>query len=674
MILNNETAEVSPPPRIEFRIGNLTFDMLKRDPRLWLLALRRRWWLLLLLPALTTTLALIYLLSRPPQYESRAVLLRQVPRDYKDNGLPEGFSQLQMVDIINLIRRHGNMTKTLSRLQLDWSLQALYQHTEVRQPAKQSNIIYLSAQASTPELAANIANTLTNVFLDDYRALLRSNLTALQEANATNRQKLQTALSEQQNSYLALLQENKMIAFSEVSNSLQLQIQTIESTLLQQASQYETYASQLAMLQQRLSETEPQIKRTEEVSTAQQTELEAKKLELVTKLQTYTEENPIIQKLREEIRLKTEELAKNGDQTSTKIIFGDNPIYTTLLAEVTKLEAAITGNRKSMEYYRKELEKLQKRREELSRLQPRVIALEDQIDATKRSLDRLDEAQRLLDMFLQRSYSDVSVTEDAIVPDRPVGRGRVFITAAAAGGGFLLAMFILLLIELFNLTIRSKTDLSEALHLEVIGVLPERTPKNRVDFYSALQSMVASCDATLAGAERPAVVMIGTLSQKDWDEGLFNEILEVLAIKDINFLRIRSGEEPSSTECRYLLNDYLYGLADTPPRPEKTQHLFFKLDDLAFIAPPTPARLLELRSAFQDYDVILWELFEYQSNPQLFQQLSAVADLVVLPATYGKTGKIATAGCRNALQKAAEHAVIGGLLYNIESKYYHWVN
>ena len=442
--------------------------------------------------------------------------------------------------------------------------------------------------------------------------------------------------------------------------------------------------TQLDALQKKYDDLEVQLQTTPKIvelyseqNISSDRKLADLKLELSSLRQRYTDNNPIVEKQKTLIKALEDSIRENkADDGKVKVVNGRNAEYINLSNEQHKIKAERTALKSTIATYTETLAKLKERRDKLDLLAPSLNLLEDQINQKRNLLLKQEALTKELQLFLDRSFTDVTIQETATVPTDPLPRRRPLFfllglfLGAVLSGGFVLGK------EFINLSVRSKVDIEDALHIPALGIIPHFDHHCRADFYSALQGAVNQAEELLRGVEKtPAIIAIAPALQEDLSTNILNEFCEILKVKrDASYRIIRvAPEEQTSSSARYLVNDFLYGFTDTLPEPGKDQVLYFKLDDLAFISPPEEERIGQLRNTLQQFDLVIWELFEFELHRQLYSEICKSADLTVIPMRYGRTSKWQI--YQTLLQlNTCKVQRIAGLLYDVENKIYRKVS
>ena len=666
----NETPAVQPGRQ---RIS----DLFRRDLIFWFTALLHRWWLLISLPLLSGILfSSARSILAPKAYSASTALVRQVA-DVRSGALPTGYVSTQFNVILNMILSRANLNETSRRLKLNYTHEQLFRTISIRQASRNSNYFFITATTRNPKLSADIANTLSEVFLEDYKKFIRTNIEQICESSIRSRNSLQKELDDLLSRKKRLYDENNISSLTreQATNAQRIIIQ--EDRLLHAETQLDALQKKYDDLEVQLQTTPKIVELYSEQNISSDRKLADLKLELSSLRQRYTDNNPIVEKQKTLIKALEDSIRENkADDGKVKVVNGRNAEYINLSNEQHKIKAERTALKSTIATYTETLAKLKERRDKLDLLAPSLNLLEDQINQKRNLLLKQEALTKELQLFLDRSFTDVTIQETATVPTDPLPRRRPLFfllglfLGAVLSGGFVLGK------EFINLSVRSKVDIEDALHIPALGIIPHFDHHCRADFYSALQGAVNQAEELLRGVEKtPAIIAIAPALQEDLSTNILNEFCEILKVKrDVSYRIIRvAPEEQTSSSARYLVNDFLYGFTDTLPEPGKDQVLYFKLDDLAFISPPEEERIGQLRNTLQQFDLVIWELFEFELHRQLYSEICKSADLTVIPMRYGRTSKWQI--YQTLLQlNTCKVQRIAGLLYDVENKIYRKVS
>ncbi len=676
---NGGTPEPEAPNRADIPEANggaimLVLNLLKRDFRLWLLALLRGWPWLIAVPTVCGLAVFCYVTFFVPlRFEATCSLFRYELQSMRRSGIPEEYRPVQLSVILNMLRSRANLTATIERLNLNMSPGQLFGMIRVRQPSRNVNYIYVAVKSARPELSAEIANTLSQVFIEDYKLLIRRNLAEVLVTVDRSRKGLVNEIDTLSAQLHDMSTRYNMLSVDEELSKLGAQILDTETRLQRERANANSLSSEISALQVELSKLPPTIVLHEEENTERQSALEAERVKLQQMRQVLTDANPKVQQQIEIIKVMEADLERSGrSNLKNKIISGQNPLYKNISEALQNKTSELVGIRSRLAEYEQTLEKFREQRVTLNKIRPDFVATSDLIEQKKRMLNSIEDTKKSVEIFLERSYSDIMIYEPAVPLSGALPRKRTMLSLTGFALGLAATLGVLLLLEGLNFRVRSRTDVEGALQLELVGAIPELVPDDRARFYSAMQQCVVNLERKLASASRPALMMVAPLNLEDFSVQLQDDLLELLNVRNIRTVVVHSVLSLEGERVNYLLNDYLYGLSDTPPEPDKQGNFYFMLDDMAFLAPPPRDRILALKGKLE-CDWLIWDLFCCSEDAQLFVQLCELADLTLIPLKFAVSDKSQLASGLKELRINGVNNLVA-LLYGVKVKLYSLVS
>ena len=155
--------------------------LFKRDIWCWVNAIQKMWWLFAIFPILFATVTFfIRTMTTTNVYLANCGLIRQEVTDTKSGILPPGYVNVQRSIILNLFKSRAVLEETVKRLSLPYTAEQLYNNITIKSE-KNSDYYFVSASSKDPTIAAALANTLSDVFIEEYKKLIRRNLELLGE-------------------------------------------------------------------------------------------------------------------------------------------------------------------------------------------------------------------------------------------------------------------------------------------------------------------------------------------------------------------------------------------------------------------------------------------------------------------------------------------------------------
>ena len=655
--------------------------LFKRDLWCWVNALQKLWWLFAIFPLLFAVIFFFFrTMTTSSVYVANCGLIRQELTDTRNAVLPPGYVNVQKSIIMNLFKSRSVLEETVKRLSLPYTAEQLFNNIDV-QSEKNSDYFIVSSKSKDPTIAATLSNTLADVFIDEYKKLIRKNLEDLNDSYVRTQNEMEKQQDELNEKLKNLSAENNLTTIdSDVAFNNQ-RLLYIEDQLAKTSATLDSAKQALYELQGELASTDEEIVTHREKSTAAEDELTRAQSTLHSYEQIYAKNNPIliqqrdfVNRLKEAIEKAQQEEDTDNDMNS-KVVVSRNPAYTQLLVSIAAKKAEITALTNDIKLNNDMAVQLRARRELLSRLQPAIRQIEADLAQNKEQMNRTKLQISTIRNFLDRSFSDISIQELAKAPTVPLGRKR----GVWAAIGFVLGTFIASLIlfgsEIFTLTVRSNVDVEDALRIKSLGMIPVLEQAHRANYYSALQTMVTNGELFFSKGSADGGSMLIVLApnkRSDMDEKFREEFCETLKIRmgwKYVIVSPLTEEEFNAKQTPLLINDYLYQFTDEAPKPGKDRTVYFRLDDLSFISPPTDDQIKRIKTAYKSAQVIVWDLFEFELHRQLFAEIARNADLTVIPMKYAQTSKLTVYRILQFM-KAFHVKNIVGLLYQVNNKHY----
>ena len=655
--------------------GMKYLELFRRDVCCWQWALRRHWILLIAFPILGALLFFtVRTLTTSPAYMSRCSLIKQEPVDARFRDYPVGVITPPKLDaVFNIILSRQCLSETLKRLNLKWTVNEFFKKISLDQASKNSNYLFLAVTTHNPQLSAEAANTLAEVFIEHYKKFLRDyGKEPFENLERSNREL--TAELENLQAELKVLMETNKIGFLESErHMIEQRILFTEEQNQKANADVEILAIKLQELEKHLLSTPEKTELYSERSTTREQALTTMRVELAELLQSYTENNPLVIRKKAIVNDLEKSMLENKDDGKDKVVIGKNPEYTEIKTEISKMSAEYKALKNHTAQRAQNLDTLMKRRDQLSRMAPAYTSLQDRIENKKNLLQQKELQARELEMFRERHFTDINIYEHAVPSSQPVGRARIVLTILGFIFGLMVALLYVFGREALDLTIRTKGDLESALNIPLLGVIPKLNTSHRADFYNALQEIIDTVDKEKEiNTDGKGILALAIIEDNARPyEKVLEELLHMIIVKDISYLRIKEAPD-DGCDSALLINDYLYGLIDELPNPGADNTLYFKLDDMAFFSPPDTERLYSI-ATLSHRTLVVWELFSYQKYPQFYARICSTAAMTVLPFQFGITSKKYVRPILDFLRQNEVHSLFG-VIYAIDDKHYQEVN
>jgi capsular polysaccharide biosynthesis protein len=655
-------------------LGGIDIDIFKYDVRVFLVSLRKRLPFLLLIPLAVGFITAAYVFYMPKSWQATCTLFKSTAEAAKEGELSTLRRPLSVDVIKEMVRTKRNMREVISNLKLSMSLQSLYGATNISVAEDNQNMININATSVSARLAAEIANELGKVFLNTYEKM--RNRTIQKRYDYFTRQKIEvmgkiTALQNEKKAYLA---RHKISAAAlEGAKDFQLLSELATKEILAKQKQY-SLKIQLKEYTDQIKKLDPEIKLSYEVTTVDDTAIVLKKNELAVLRHRYTDMNPKVKKLVSEIDTleKKIEADKKVKRPAQKITYGKNWHITNLEDKIFSARTELKGLTAALADYAIQKPKIIAKLADLNKTATVYKEIKRKIDLAYELLRKIDIGVTEMGLALSSNVTDLRIFEKAEPPIYPTVDKRRNFVILGFFLGVILSGIIAVILELIDLTIKSKFDIESVLHISSLGNLPKINEVRLKKFYSAIQVIFARIFNTdIASGRGNVLIAFGDVEGGTGKTFFVKKCIDVFGPMNKRILYISSCNELASGLVKYKINDFIYNgqKIDEDLAEENNDHLYFLLDNYSYIVPITVVQIEEFISNFTEYDFIFWELFDFNKNERLFATVCSVAHSTVIMTKFKKTKKIAAVKCVKYLK---EHNVknIGGIVNSVEKRYF----
>lgn len=318
-----------------------------------------------------------------------------------------------------------------------------------------TNLVKIKFTHADPELAMKVANTLSEVFVNNNfeRATLGS--TRAEDLLAKEIGSLQMKIKQEQETQFNYAKSKNLPLTPDQNGNLELQKLGLLSQQLLTAENERKEAESKYNASKNDPDPYgiPDVQNSERIATLRQriSELKEKRDALLV---VYTKEWPEVKKLDAQIKPIEAELAKAPQEV--------------LAGMKTKYEAAVAKeNSLRRAYDQQKGTTTQQTRDQIE-----MLAMSQELETNKQSLNTLLQRKRDLDVTSKDRSNEVSVTEPARLPKSPVGPPRVrnimiaFLLSLGAGVG------LAFLFDYLDDTVKSIDDVDRYIHLPALALIP----------------------------------------------------------------------------------------------------------------------------------------------------------------------------------------------------------
>jgi len=468
---------------------------------------RRFWWGFFTVLAVVV-LTLAYLFFATPQYTS-SVTIKVNPSSQSSSvsslfseGLPGMGGGSDISTEIELIKSKTNLEQVVKRLDLvniliekDSDLRERFSDEQLLQvtvnkllngdyisvsPIKNTQIVEISVEIFSPELAKNIASTLAQVYNNQLQEYAKRELKVRREFLE---KQLPMAESDLNESILAIRQYKERTGIFNLSTQAEYLLNMF-SKYDSQIDQYEmsvkTTRNSIETIKEKLKETDAEIITSETISINPlvqelRSKLTNAKIDLSSLEEMYPTTDPRIIQKKKIIQETEKELSEEVTQIVSSQQKTDNPLYSQLLADITKNEISLLLAQANLEAVKEARAIYEKRLWELPKIEQELVQLEREKALTEELFTllakRMEEAKIAEASVVGNSY----IVDEAQIPLNISSPNKKLTLAIGGVLGIFLGILVIFIVEYADKTLRSEEEIERLFHnrISIVGRIPK---------------------------------------------------------------------------------------------------------------------------------------------------------------------------------------------------------
>ncbi len=535
------------------------------DPITVLVGFVRRWKLLVTILVVSAILGAIAAMTLGSQtFEAETIVLYMTPEKINapNSRIPPLSTQVQMVKI------NSNLDAVRDKLKLDISLKALREAFQVR-IEKKTSLVYISAQSKSALMAANLANTLRDVFitsqLDLHRGETERELREVETSFSAAENEFKNVDEKIQN----FITDNKII---DLPKDIQIhvdQISAMETQLTNSHNELETIEGQKQNLKDRIETLKEKIAQERADSPATKglgdinirieklrraiyddKQVRKRKVELTRDEQAYERAKELLEKGliaqqdfekkkaeyeasevqavdTEEIKEWRRQLKSLEEQVIPKEENFKSPsqeMLQNLQLKLLDMELQEVSLKKRVFFMNDQIVRLKLRLETLTNLQRQYNTLSKEFSAKEAQKIGLEQQISRLRKEFDSHESGYVVVSNAPVPLQSIKSNKKIFFAAILILGTMIGYVAVLASELMDTTIKSGAELQAKFSRPVVGVIPDIKDSSELwpsgaDFPLIEMFRMIALNVRRETAKKPLVIMV--TSAERWEGKTF---------------------------------------------------------------------------------------------------------------------------------------------------------
>lgn len=585
----------------------------------------------------------------------------KIPTFYKPM---ETSSIMQFITSQNVFGRVAEMMKSSNYV----FTRSMLNNCEVTVGKGRQNIITVTASASTPEAAAAIANAVAEEGVHEYSRRQNSSVRIMIDEREKQKSDITREL-------VVLADRKKQFHSPETGFSPAVELEKLYQEITVLTTKAGEVRMKLSEIEIRLNEVVVRLDMTDEQVPFETTEdntkgvtLDGKKAELSTLQRRYTDENPKVKILKEEIA-EIERKMERGEieKTSSKVVYRKNVLYSELETQKMQLGIDKIAVASALESYEKEIERKRAQITNLLEINEKYSDLVRRENILLEKAAKLDDGISDLEFLISSAVPDIYVFEHAMVPRAPNLRKMqakvaifsiltTFLVAAGFAG-----------VRIGKMRMLDSSEFASVLGIRDLGEIPSSSEVPETMYSSAISAFQQLTSDDFLEYKNLVSMNFGSV---DYEKNM-TEIIGACAIRGLNIFRLKCVPATSQDSTDTLIpeedDEIAQGLISV------SKHLnngvFVYRNEYSLDTAETDLLKFDLSVLNRNYDIVIIESIGKSANYRALVQLSAIVDGVLMFVPFDEVSKVDLLRLVKHI-KASSSAEIGGLLFNIPKSYY----
>ena len=612
--------------------------------------------LILLVTLAALIIAVIFVkIQVVPSWKANCYIIRAPKNMSTPVEMPYLYQTFDINTILETVRTRDVLTDVIQKLELDISPEQLFRQIEV-QRGNRSNVLRFSVSWNDAEISAKVANATAESFISNNTKLLNSATMKIHDYYLEQRHMRIMNIQDLEEQYEQYKAEYGVISIPHETQTKFDQLKEIEIKMIENSLRIKDMDSKIAEMNEKLGDVPEEVIQTWTYTQTDEKNLLALQKDLELLRARYTDENPKVRKVLQEIEeLKTAMQEKKRDIPEA-VTWGPSGLTQVYTIDKSRFEAERQGAIQMNEEYQKEISQIRSTLENLGQVQKDFFEIERQLELNRDILKLVESRLAESKMAMQSNVSDYEILEAAKAPAYPESSRRKLIVVGFSILVFLSLSIFIVIKEILDVHTKSAKDFHEVVRIPLCGILPNEHEVDERVFYRNMQVLVENIVHHTNSLHTP-VICFGSDIRETGKSFIVKECINLLASNNKKILYIDSIIEATPDINVNTLNGRLYGL-DKEIEIDKTDpfihNAYFLVDDSTFTKVLETKSVAEVLKLFDSYDYVIWELFDYEYNIQLFTGICAAADTLVLVARFNRSS-------RNSLHRAVKFIKNRGL-------------
>lgn len=609
-----------------------------------------------------------------PTYKAAAKLIRYDKKISMPRDVPYKFQNFNYHTALQTIRTRKNLREVIKRLNLETTPEKIYSQFEVKR-ARRSDIIEILYTNSDIKLAVNGANILAEIFLKNFYEVQNAATREIYKYYIDRQKELKKELDVLFLKKEDFYKKHKLLSIKVQKEYKYEQLNEISLRIIETEVAMNEYKTSVREIEAKLQSLPKEVKLKYSVRSADLKSIENKEKELRKLKQKYTNYNPRVIRLKNEIKIMREEFIRNIGKRSVpdETTYGNNPIRVSLQIQQSKNYVAIISSSTKIEQLQAQKEAVKKEIKRFNDLEKKYKTIKNQIENTENLFNMIVNRLNEVKIALESSKEDFKFLEKAKPPRYPESNYKkaIFVLCTFFGLGIGVGYFIL--VTFLNMKIKEPFDMEERFGIELIGLFTNSYNKDEIK--RGHIQFINNFLELFKDKKETQIVLFGSDFSSTGKSYSIEKLTYFLSHQERKVLYIESVDEIKDEIKDATINKAIFknkgiNLKKVNPINEyiHKSYLIYDRED-EYVLPDFKS----LEKLFMDlknssYDYVFFEMPETKNNPYFFADVAAFADMIclVLKTNYSHRERITSLMTQLKKQKVEN---IKGVLNVMDKKF-----
>lgn len=569
------------------------------------------------------------------KYQAHTVLLRH---NKNTSVNPDIYFEPSLRTLLETVKLRGNLDDLKRRLQTRIDDEQLFRSIDI-QPGNRSDIVQISATADNPQMAARMANGISEIFQRSSAGVSRSVAQRVWRFRSGERQTLKTQLQLAQNRLSSFERAHQVSFFTDTTRLLLEQIKQLELDRNNARLAQESNQLQLQAIRQQLKGRPENIRVTSTVRHRSQVRYDELKDQLKGLLERYTEDHPQVIALRSQLAALDQQLHHAPTPEPEEESFGMDPVVRELKIRQAELTSGLEGGEHQVRSLAEEIKRHQQRLASLSGLEKDFNTLHAEIERISENLRDNDARLAEAENAMRSGISSFDIVEPASVPEDPLPSRRKLLVIAGLGLGLLLGLGLPLAVELLDRRLKSSLQFA-GIGLECLGQLPQREQRSQNLYFQQWLRFVNRLLLRLDAGQSPRLLLVAAPRPLEGRSFVSEQLIDTLRFRGGQIVHVRPqrAEDNDQHDLTTWLQTHDALLPFALRCDSQTQLYTTRHDTAGRQLPLLREKLAELLARHSQAQYLIWELPPLEQQLPWLLMLAPAASALLLVGRFRGVG------------------------------------